>query len=565
MKEKILIVDDEESIRFTFQDFLEEAGYTVASAPNYWEAVQMAEKTDFDLFFIDIVLDGKTGIDLLRSVRKQNPNCQVIIVTGAPTVETASEALRLGALDYIVKPVRQETLLRASSMAFKHKALTDAKEEYRMNMEAILRSVKDGIISVNRNMKVVELNDAADQLCRMKRDHVCGKTLPSLMLPCSKGCFGAMIETLEQKQSVKMNTVECKSMGRPDQVVSITASPLLNQKNDFVGAVMVVKDQTRLMRLERSLKAHRDFDKIIGKSREIQKIFRLVKNVAQVQSPVLLMGESGTGKELVADSIHEMGDRSEKALVKVNCSALVESLLESELFGHVRGAFTGATEDKIGRFQRADGGTIFLDEIGDISPAMQLRFLRILENMEIERVGDSRSFHIDARVIAATNRDLQEKVLKGEFREDLFYRLKVVEIKLPPLRERRDDIPLLLKHFLAQFNKKFGKRVEEVSSEVRDFFMRYNWPGNVRELKNTLEHAFILCNKNVITIDELPPEFVKVRKSVSTSLHDAGKAEAQNILQALAKSNGNKSRAAKALGISRRTIYRKIHQHKLTF
>ena len=564
MKDNILIVDDEESIRFTFQDFLEEAGYTVASAQNYLEAVQMSEKTDFDLIFIDIILGGKTGIELLQSVKKQNPNCQVIIVTGAPTVETASEALRFGALDYIVKPVRQETLLRASSMALKHKALTDAKEKYRMNLEAILRSVKDGIISVNRNMEVVELNDTADQLCRIKRDHACGKPLPSLVLPCSKECFGAIIETLKQKQSVKISTVECQSIDRPDQVVSLTASPLFNHKNDFVGAVMVVRDQTRLMRLERSLKDQREFDKIIGKSREIQKIFKVVKNVAQVQSPVLITGESGTGKELVADAIHEMSDRSEKPLVKVNCSALVESLLESELFGHVRGAFTGAIEDKIGRFQKADGGTIFLDEIGDISPAMQLRFLRVLENMEIERVGDSRSIHIDARVIAATNSDLQKKMLQGEFREDLFYRLKVVEIKLPQLRERRDDIPLLLKHFLALFNKKFGKRVEDVSSEVRDFFMRYNWPGNVRELKNTLEHAFILCSRNVITIDELPPEFAKDRKAVSISLRDYGKTEAQTILTALAKSDGNKSQAAKVLGISRRTIYRRIHQHKLT-
>ena len=381
MNEKVLIVDDEESIRFTFQNFLEEAGYATAAARDHDEALGLMAMEDFDLVFIDIILEGKTGIDLLKNIKAGNSACEVIIITGAPALETASEALRLGALDYIVKPVRQGTLLRASAMALRHKALADAKDCYRMNMEAILRSIKDGIISVDRDMRVVEMNDAAARLCRIRHDQARGKPLADLALPCSMACLKPLNETLTDTLPVERGPVECRAAGRPDQMVGITVSQLLNRQNDFTGGVMVIRDQTHLMRLERSLKDHRGFHRIVGKSPEIQKIFQLIKNLANVRTHVLITGESGTGKELVAEAIHGAGERSAVPMVKVNCSALAESLLESELFGHVRGAFTGAVEKKIGWFKRADGGTIFLDEIGDISPGMQMRFLRVLENI----------------------------------------------------------------------------------------------------------------------------------------------------------------------------------------
>jgi transcriptional regulator with PAS, ATPase and Fis domain len=346
-------------------------------------------------------------------------------------------------------------------------------------------------------------------------------------------------------------------------VVSVVASRLIDGKKDFSGGVMVVRDLTRLLRLERRLEYHQGFDRIVGNSEAIQKVLLLAGNLANVQTSVLITGESGTGKELVADAIHAMGDRSQKLMVKVNCAALTETLLESELFGHVRGAFTGAVQDKIGRFQKADGGTIFLDEIGEISPSMQLRFLRVLEQMEIERVGDSTPIRIDVRVIAATNRDLRQKMLAGEFREDLFYRLNVVEIRMPPLRDRRGDIPLLVKHFLDLFNKKFEKNITSLSPDVNEILMKYPWPGNVRELKNTLEHAFVLCNRNVITAGDLPPDFAASSMAVSQAESNPAGVEERQILQALTLSSGNKSRAAKLLGISRRTLYRKIDQFKM--
>jgi len=248
----------------------------------------------------------------------------------------------------------------------------------------------------------------------------------------------------------------------------------------------------------------------------------------------------------------------------INCSALAENLLESELFGHVRGAFTGAVKDKAGRFQVANGGTIFLDEIGDISPIIQLKLLRVLQEREFERVGDSAPVKVDVRLIAATNRDLKDKVTLGTFRQDLYYRLKVVEVTLPPLRERREDIPLLVDHFCNPFNKRFKKNIEGISNEVLSIFMSYQWPGNVRELEHALEHAFVLCHGRTITVDHLPLELKEYSGSKSHARGEKSADESQEILQALNKTGWNKARAARMLGISRTTIYQKINEYKLT-
>ncbi|MEJ2136305.1 MAG: sigma 54-interacting transcriptional regulator, partial [Desulfofustis sp.] len=275
---------------------------------------------------------------------------------------------------------------------------------------------------------------------------------------------------------------------------------------------------------------------------------------------VLITGESGTGKELVLEALYRKGERRNKPLVKVNCGALSENLLESELFGHVRGAFTGAFRDKVGRFQRADGGTLFLDEIGDVSARMQLRLLRVLETMEFERVGDSSPIKVDVRIVTATNQNLQNKVANGEFRQDLYYRLKVVEIHLPPLRERKDDIPLLINHFLGQFNTKFNKNIKGISSDTWKAFLHYPWPGNVRELENALEHAFIRCQQEVIKLDHLPHELQAEHDELPVRQNLSEEQEALALQRALQSARWNKSKAADLLGISRRTIYRKMEK-----
>jgi transcriptional regulator with PAS, ATPase and Fis domain len=325
----------------------------------------------------------------------------------------------------------------------------------------------------------------------------------------------------------------------------------------------VVRDETHLVSLERDLKKRRQFHGIIGKSDKIQKVYSLIEDLCGVETTVLITGESGTGKELVAEALHHGGVRSNKPLVKVNCSALSENLLESELFGHVKGAFTGAVQDRIGRFRKAGGGTIFLDEIGDISFSTQLRLLRVLSEKEFERVGDSTSVKVDVRIVAATNQDLREKVRQGEYREDLYYRLRVVEVTLPPLRERREDLSLLVDHFLKNFNQQFNKKITAVSSDVIKLFMDYPWPGNVRELEHSLEHAFVLCRQSIIGVNDLPPEFKEIAKTKASLSEDEKKDDTQALLQALEKTDWNKAKAARLLGISRQTLYRKIEVYNI--
>ncbi|PLY08900.1 MAG: sigma-54-dependent Fis family transcriptional regulator, partial [Desulfuromonas sp.] len=296
-------------------------------------------------------------------------------------------------------------------------------------------------------------------------------------------------------------------------------------------------------------------------SQRMQQLYDLVDNLSQVDTTVLIAGESGTGKELVAESLHYRGPRKGKPLIRVNCAALPENLLESELFGHIKGSFTGAVTDKVGRFQRADGGTIFLDEIGDISPALQVRLLRVLQEKEIEKVGGTTPIKVDIRVVAATHQDLLEKVQRGEFREDLYYRLKVMTVPLPALRERREDIPLLVNFFIQRFNERFSKQILGVSEEVLDLFMQYPWPGNVRELEHAVEHAFILCRGERLERDHLPPDILD---AAETGVEENGCAlNREQLEQTLEKAAGNKTLAAQMLGISRRTIYRKIEEFAL--
>lgn len=560
MPPRILVVDDEESIRYTFRHFLSEEGYDVSDATDCDEGITLLREKDFDLIFADIILPGRSGIDLLKEAKEMLPNVLVIMITGAPSVDTAAESLRIGAFDYIIKPIRQGTLLRTVDIALKHKAVRDEREQCRLNFEAIFRSVNDGIITVDENMAVVEINNAARQICGFPRGAVIGKPLREFADRCDGSCIGALGETLNTRRPVKLRFVECRTAQGKQQVVSVTASPLVGENHRVSGAVMVVRDETRLVSLERRLQERQKIDSIVGRSESIEKVRAMIRDLADVQTTVLISGESGTGKELVVNALHYCGDRRRGPLVKVNCAALSENLLESELFGHVAGAFTGAVKERVGRFQRADGGTIFLDEIGEISPRMQLRLLRVIENMEFERVGDATPIKVDVRLVAATNRDLQKRVAGGEFREDLYFRLKVVQIPVPPLRERRDDIPLLVEHFRRNFNRKFGKEIKGISSEVERMFLDYPWRGNVRELENLLEHSFVRCRQSVITADNLPSDFLEWFESRAPSTAWNPEDEAGAIRKALEQADGNKTEAARLLGMSRRTIYRKLER-----
>ena len=565
---KILVIDDEESLRFTFKHFLEEAGHAVVCAESYDEALGRVSEMEWDLIFSDILLEGRTGVDVLRECRRRNLTCPVVLITGYPTVGTAADAVRLGAFDYIAKPVEVEALLHVTRLALEHKRVTDDKEAYRARLDAIFRSVEDAIITVDKGLVVTEVNEAVKDICGFDQEAI-GKELRSLEFECAGKCLEMLEATLAKGEAAKPSRFECTQRGNPPRILNVSTYPLLQRRGVITGAVMVIREETRMANLKRNLCERQRLHNLLGKSRRMQKIYSLIEALADVESTVLITGESGTGKELVAEALHSLGARREKPLVKVNCSALTESLLESELFGHVKGAFTGAVREKVGRFQKADGGTIFLDEIGDLSPRFQATLLRVLQEKQFERVGDSTPVRVDVRVVVATNKDLPEKVRRGEFREDLLYRLRVVEVALPPLRERREDIPLLVEHFLREFNRIINKEIVAVSADVERIFLDYSWPGNIRELEHALEHAFVLCDQNTITVDYLPShvrEASPIQKDPPTPVSYYGRtddARPQAILQALEKTAWNKQRAARLLGIDRKTLYRNLSKYRI--
>ncbi len=566
-KMKILIIEDEEILRFSFKSFLSKEGYEVQTAANYNSAFQILSEFVPDLIIADIILGRHTGIDILRDVKKMELQAPVVMITGKPSIKTASEAVRLGAYDYLPKPVEKEDLLKVAKQALRYKVILDEKnhietekEKYRSDLETIFGSVQEGIVTVDSQMKVMKANAAFERICGMTHQKIVGKQFDDLPRSCLQQCRKILAEVLQTQKKTEAVRLECMHNDRNRQVVVLTTSPLWDSNNKYAGAVLVIRDITREYDLERKIAEQCQFQEIIGKSKKMKELYVLLDDLADSPTTVLITGESGTGKELVANALHRGGVRVQKSFVKVNCSALSDFLLESELFGHVKGAFTGAVKDKLGRFEMADGGSILLDEIGDISPRIQHKLLRVLQEKEFERVGDSVPVKVDVRIMTSTNRNLKEMVRLEKFREDLYYRLKVIEVKLPSLRERLDDIPLLVDHFCNIFNRRFNKDIEGVSEEVYKLFSSYFWPGNVRELENALEHAFVLCRDQVIMVEHIPSEIQAYHGSPKSVIEKDSATDTKNILQALKKTGGNKAKAARLLGISRRTIYRKLSQ-----
>jgi PAS domain S-box-containing protein len=564
MDSKILIVDDEESICFGFKVHLEKEGYKIQIASNYSEALEALDKNEPDVIIADIILGGFTGIDLLEDMKKNGLSIPVIMITGQPNITTATDSVRLGAFDYLPKPVRKETLLKVVRFACNHKKIVDKKETYRHNLEAIFGSLKDAIISVDENMKVLEANSALRSICGLDPESIIKSDLSECQEKCSGECTQVFRESLKSKRSVKEIRMECRRNDRPHQVVFLSSTPLLLNQGKVRGGLIVIRDATELLSLKYELKKRYRFHNIIGKSSKMQDIFRLIETLKETDTTVLITGESGTGKELLAKALHYESSRSHMPLINVNCSALSEGLLESELFGHAKGAFTGAIREKIGRFQLADGGTLFFDEIGETSPLVQLKLLRVLQEREFEMVGDSTSIRVNVRILAATNRKLKEKVAINEFREDLYYRLRVLEITLPPLRERREDIPLLVNHFVDDFAKKQKKEINGVSEDVMAIFLNHSWPGNIRELENAIEHSIVLCPDKIIAVEHLPNDINVISSTrIKTRLRKSFDSP-EIIFQALHDAGWNKAKASRILGISRPTLYRKIREFQLS-
>jgi len=445
VKFTILVIDDEKNIREGLSMALEDEGYEVITAEDGKKGLEKALYDSVDLIITDLRMPLVSGEEILKKVVAELPSIPVIVLTGHGTVELAVEAMRIGAYDFLTKPLDLDRLFRLVKRALENRALALQKKE--------------------------------------------------------------LEEKLEKKTSL---------------------------------------------------------ENIIGNSSAIRKVFDEIKKVAPTKATVLITGESGVGKELVANAIHNFSQRRDKPFVKVHCAALAESLLESELFGHEKGAFTGAIERKRGRFELSNKGSIFLDEIGEINQSIQVKLLRVLQEKQIERVGSSEPIDVDTRVIAATNKDLEKEMKEGHFREDLYYRLNVVHIFIPPLRERREDIPLLVDSFVKEFSNENGKEISSIEPKARNAIYNYDWPGNIRQLRNCIESAVVMTSDNILHFDDLPfkekVENEVIRIPMGTTME---KAEREIIIKTLIHENNNKKRVADILGIGRKTLYRKLQEYSI--
>ncbi|MBT4137974.1 MAG: sigma 54-interacting transcriptional regulator [Candidatus Latescibacteria bacterium] len=432
----------------------------------------------------------------------------------------------------------------------------------RKNLEAILNSVADGILAIDPYLRIVNLNLAAENILGLSRSAILGKSCSDVLERTggSNECF--FKTTVERGTMVKDAELLVLRPDRSVRKLNVTTHALLDEKGQAQGLVAILRDLTELDALRKAINEQVKFERLVGKNHRMREIYHLIEDMNKSDATILVLGESGTGKELVAEAIHRRSHRAAGPFVRVNCSVLSEGLLESELFGHVVGAFTGAVQDKTGRFEMADGGTIFLDEIGDISPVVQVKLLRVLQERTFERVGSTQTQESDVRVVAATHRDLKARMANGLFREDLYYRLYVVPIELPALRERKEDLPLLVNHFIEKFTHQTRKKIRSTRPDALNLMMDYDWPGNVRELENAIEHAFVKCHSDAIQISDLPLALVRDVRGDRLVVEDGPTlSEKDQMLSVLERTGWNRSRAARLLGMHRTTMWRKMKTH----
>ncbi len=430
----------------------------------------------------------------------------------------------------------------------------------RDNYEAVFNSMNEGLVIVDMNGVVIECNQAFYTITGLKEKQVLGRGVADIFCENRQcGINVAVMHTLQTGGPCREHAMDIVTRDKK-RVPAVFSTAVLKDRQGYKkGIVVLFRDVSQINELKKKLGERYSFHSLIGKDRRMQEIYTLIEEVADTDANVLILGESGTGKELVAGAIHYQSRRTDAEFVKVSCAALSETLLESELFGHVRGAFTGAIHDKIGRFERAHKGTIFLDEIGEIGPAVQVKLLRVLQEKEIERVGEARSRKVDARIIAATNRDLWQMVRDTDFREDLYYRLKVLTIEVPPLRWRREDIPLLVDHFILKFNRQYNKHISAAGCDAMSQLMEYDWPGNVRELENAIEHAFVKTRTSTLMPQNLPREIAPdPQHSVPAGRKHTAGIDRHILIAALEQTGWNQARTARKLGINRTTVWRKM-------
>jgi len=438
--------------------------------------------------------------------------------------------------------------------------MTHEKDLTPDQMRMIINSVADGVFTVDQNFVITSFNRAAEAITGVPADEALGKPCCDVFRAeiCEGDC--TLKRTILSDKPIVNHAVFIVRSDGKRVPISISTAALKNDDGQVLGGVETFRDLTLVEALRKEVEKTFTFEDIISRNEKMQSIFTILPDVALSESTILIEGESGTGKELMANAIHNLSGRGKRPIVKVNCGAIPDNLLESELFGYKAGAFTDAKRDKPGRFAQADGGTLFLDEIGDVSPALQVGLLRVLQDGSFQPLGATGTVKVDVRILCATNKDLKGLVAEGQFREDLFYRIRVFALSLPPLRERREDIPLLAQNFIDRLNRLRGKDISGLSREALADLMNYDWPGNIRELQNAIEHAFILCHGGLIQPQHLPSPLHEA--CIGTDGIPAGLtlAEVENrmIKEALARNNGQKLAAARELGIDKTTLWRKI-------
>ncbi|MBF0263604.1 MAG: sigma 54-interacting transcriptional regulator, partial [Magnetococcales bacterium] len=448
--------------------------HIITVATSLQMAMEVLHENSFDLVITVLYLPDGSGLQVLNEIQKAHGRTNIIVITSFPNIEMVRTALREGAFDYLIKPILTPNCIEASDLAIEQKRLQEDREVLHNRLEAVFRGVDDAIIVLEEGWRIVQVNSAATRLLGLGPSCI-NQLLKDVLVwlyPTVEPLLQQALDEGEGERAVRMITM---NEGGVERILNCTASLFHDPIHNTQGTILVVRDESRLAVLERETKTRQGWYGLVGFSQPMQAIYELIERLANVDTTVLITGETGTGKELAARALHDAGLRRNGPFVAVNCAALPAGLLESELFGHVRGAFTNAIRDKHGRFKLADGGTIFLDEIGDIPLETQVRLLRVLQEQVIEVVGDARPIKVDVRVVTATHRRLSDLVREGRFREDLYYRLKVVEIHMPPLREHKIDLPILVDHFLAKFNARLKRAVKGVSEEVMMALVEYNW------------------------------------------------------------------------------------------
>ncbi len=554
---RILVVEDEELISIDIQGQLVNLGYdVVAGAASAEEACRKASELRPDLVLVDIRLDGKyDGIEAAERIRLDR-RIPIVFLTAYVDADTLQRAKAAQPHGYLVKPFDERELHTTIQIAL-HKGRLDRElEQSHENLLAVLDAQRHGTAMIDENGRLTFLSRSAQGMTGATAEHAVGRHWRDVL--ALKPPEQAELERTCRRPAPQRTKVPVCIDARQGRLRRLEID-VRDDPRGGNGKILFFYDVSREHELLRKLDQSTQFEQIVGKSKSIRHVFQLILDVALVDSTVLIEGETGTGKELVARAIHNRSRRKDKPFVALNCGGLNEELAASLLFGHRRGAFTDAVENRIGFFEEAGGGTLFLDEIGELPIRIQTVLLRVLEESKVRRLGDSELRPIDTRIIAATNRDLAEEAANDRFRTDLLYRIRVARIRLPALRDRREDLPMLVRHFLADHCATVDKRLASISDDAMSILMTYCWPGNVRELRNALEFALICVRGTVLQPQHLPPEILE-SVGAEGGLESAAEDEPARILAALQQTGGNRKEAAARLGISRATLYRRIQQ-----